>query len=129
MITKELIEEFRADFKVAVEELQKKHNCTVKMGNVRYSNTSFTFKTEARFANEDGEIEDEYREDWKRFVPIIENLKVEWLDREFTHRGTNYKIVGYRPKASKYPVVGETSDGGKVCFQAKQIIREMEDEA
>jgi hypothetical protein len=69
------------------------------------------------------------REAFKRGAWIV-GLKPEHLDRTFVMQGTEYKVAGLRPKASKNAVlIKRTKDGKQFVCSAHHVLRALEGDA
>jgi hypothetical protein len=76
------------------------------IGNCSYSNNVATFKLEVLTKNEDGTVNTKIAEDFK-YHAFLYDLKPTDLNRTFAMRGEEYKIVGCKPRSSKYPIIVE----------------------
>ena len=100
MIDKQVLENFREDFKKAMEDLEQKYGLVIELGSIRYSATSF----EGKISCKEGESKDEVNEqEFKRYCRMY-GLDEDDYDRRFTFQGKQYIITGIRPSKRKYPI-------------------------
>ena len=65
-ITKAKLQEFRADFAQAMKELEAKHEATIDLGNISFSESEFSTKLVVRDANAESKEAESFRAyEWK----------------------------------------------------------------
>lgn len=120
MIDKQTLENFRNDFKKAMETLEKQYGFVIELGRITYTATSFTGKLEVH----EGESKDDVNEqDFKRYCSMY-GLSANDYDRRFTFQGNNYIVVGIRPSKRKYPICCQQVENGTTYgFTAECVKR------
>jgi hypothetical protein len=80
---------------------------TFERGNASFTSEKCSFKVDAIAPGADPD-RTEFDLHCRRF-----GLSPEDFGREFVFNGTRFTLVGLRPRAPKYPLVGERSDGAR----------------
>lgn len=83
-------------------ELGDRFGTELKLGNIRYTNDTFTAKLEASLDGVDLKAK-EWADNFWKF-----GMEEDWLHLTFTTKGKEYKIVGLRPRARKQPILVES---------------------
>jgi hypothetical protein len=103
-INKETVEQFRADFNKAMEELEEKYDLTIKLGTISYWKDHFTAPLEANAGRDPEQIARAAfdRNVWK----VAEyGVKEGMYMRIFVGRDKRrYALTGINTKASRYPL-------------------------
>ena len=122
MIDRQTLENFREDFKKAMEDLESKYGFVVELGRITYTATSFTGKLEVH----EGESKDDVNEqEFKKHCHMY-GLSYDDYDRRFTFQGKNYIVVGIRPSKRKYPICCQcVEDGTTYGFTAEGVKRAL----
>lgn len=95
----------RTDIDAALAAVGAKHGISLKAGNARFTGDTATFKLECVLLNSDGVAETREMLDLKAFYPQLVNKSVSIGPR------TSGVIVGYKPRAHKYPFLVKTPKG------------------
>ena len=104
--TSETCDTLRSEIDKAVETVATKFGISLKVGNIRYSDTTTTLKLEAAV---EGAQQTEERSRWKQFATLYD-LNPKWLDMTYTTgKGQVVKIVGLSD--GRKPKVAVTVDG------------------
>jgi len=96
----------------AVKSVADQYDVTIKAGSANFSPESVTFKVEVCVKGEDGQTQDKAAADFKQNAWKY-GLSPDDLDREFSTGTDTYRLVGCKPRASKYPLIGERITDGK----------------
>ena len=122
MIDRQTLENFREDFKKAMEDLESKYGFVIELGRITYTPTSFTGKLEAK----EGDSKDDVNEqDFKKYCSMY-GLSKDDYDRRFTFQGHDYIIVGIRPSKRRYPICCTRVDNGTTYgFTAECVKRAL----
>ena len=97
---------FREDFEQAVKQLAEKYNVNITLGNIRYTEDSFTSRI---IVTHQVLSTQRYRDDFLKYGQM-NRLKTEWLDQEFRAQGKVLKLVGLdMTKRKKKVVVADAS--------------------
>ena len=91
----------RPEINESLAELGERFGITLKIGNIRYDDDTFTSKIEASVVGADLKANDWSKHFW-RF-----GMEEDWLGRTFERRGYDYKIVGLKPRARKNQILIE----------------------
>ena len=94
-------------------------NCKVKIGNMSYNTSSCSVKIEVAEINDDGVVETREHKDYLLYGKAY-GLEKSWLNKIVDFGGCSYKIVGYKPRSSKYPVLAEMN-GKTYKFSVSKI--------
>jgi len=111
--------EFRKDFKDAVEYLERKWAIDISIGNISYSQSSFTTKMQVI----NGLKEDFDRQEFEKYATRY-GLKPTDFHREVKDtNGNDVKIIGISPKSRKYPIIVERlSDNKKYKYMLNYLV-------
>lgn len=122
MIDKQTLENFRNDFKKAMETLEQQYGFVIELGRITYTATSFTGKLEVH----EGESKDDVNEqEFKKYCRMF-GLEESDYDRRFTFQGKDYIVVGIRPSKRKYPICcQEVNSGTTYGFTAEGVKRAL----
>ena len=115
------IKTLREEIDNALKSIAEKHGISLMLGNVRFSDRSFTGKLEARITDTHGEPT--MAVDFRTLADTY-GLKPENLYRMVTIQGKTYKIVGLKPRNRKYPIIVEEITNGKRYKFSAFVIRE-----
>lgn len=77
-----------------------------------FSPDEFKVKIRTVLTAETGEAIDPRAEDFKRYAPMY-GFTADDLGREFLSNGYRFKIAGFKPSATRYPIVGTRIPDGK----------------
>lgn len=111
----------------ALEPLSEELGIQLKLGNATFSITNFTFKLEGALQNSDGTFDTKEREDFKSHA-FMYGLKATDLDKEFEYERDTYTIVGFKPRSTKYPILGKRVSDGKIFkFPVHTVRDQLED--
>lgn len=123
-ITKPLLTTLRTEIDAALAELAAKHGVQIECGNASFTSTNATFKLAINTIGDGGEVVTKEAKDFGRYAGLVNNLKAEWLGESFTVRGETFKIIGYKPRSKKYPVLAENAKG-VYKFSTETVVRAM----
>ena len=120
MIDKQTLENFRQDFKQAMQALETKYGFVIELGRITYTATSFTGKLEV---NEGDSKDDVNEKDFYKYCSMY-GLSKDDYDRRFTFQGNDYIVVGIRPSKRKYPICcQQVQNGTTYGFTAECVKR------
>lgn len=122
---RKLVNAIHDDAKEALEAVAKKYGLLVTARSGSFNAFSFGFRVEFQVADGSGQgssnggVQD--KKDWERLAHLF-NLKPEWYGETFTHRGTEYKIVGIAGRSPKNVVrITRTKDNREMRCSASMI--------
>ena len=118
-ITTTMLREFRADFKETVKSLEEKYGIAVTINNISYTKDSFHFKTECCEVKA-GENKEEA--DFKKYCRLYDFTEEDYNKSFTTFNGKRYTLIGFNPKAPKFPYLIK-DDNGKVFRGTKEQIK------
>ena len=101
------VQKIAAEILLAVAAIEKKHNIVIERGNSSYDDDSFSLKLNVKKVAANGRV-DHFKKEAEAFHMYSNyrhNIKVADLHRPFSLNGEKFVVVGYRPRASKKPVV------------------------
>jgi len=101
--TKQELKAFRDDFKKAVDELEKKYNMTIQLGNISYTADSFHGKLTCNRALSKTEQSAKEKAEWGKLCTLV---GLEPDDYGFTYVGNGHtlKVVSINLGAPKNPI-------------------------
>lgn len=119
---KDNLKTVRQTINSALERAEEELGISLSIGNISYdrNGNGFTTKLEGAVVNESGQAMDKQVRDFIQYARFQPDLEPEDLFKEFEHDGTIYKIVGWRPRSKKYPVICE-SEGISYKFPADLV--------
>lgn len=119
MIDRQTLENFRQDFKDAMEALEQKYGFVIELGRITYTATSFTGKLEVN----EGESKDEVNEkEFKQYCHWF-GLDEQDYDRRFSFDGKDYIVIGIRPSKRKYPIACQCVQDGKTYGFTADLVK------
>lgn len=118
------LEFLRKDIDAALAEVAKSYGIKLSIGNIKYSNDSFRTQLEGAVLTGDGNA---MTAEAKMFVSLADHdgMNKSWLFKEFTVGGVKHRIVGYRSRASKKPVMTKTDTGLNYVWSASAVAAYM----
>jgi len=126
-IDKSTIQMLREDIQAELETLNEKYSIKIVVGNGSYGDNNAKLQLLINTIGEHGNVKTKESEDYIREAGYGWNkLKPEWLHESFNFGGDTYKIIGYKPKSRKYPILTERKDGKKYKFDEELIVRYMQ---
>ena len=96
----------------ACEEMGEEFNVVVRVGNATFSKGHVIFKVECNLVDDNGHVHTKAEEDFVKYS-ALHGLPSDSLGKIFSLFGKDYKLVGYKPQAYKYPFVGKCVITGK----------------
>ena len=123
MLTKEQFRMFRQDVNEVLKGVADKYNVDLQAGNISYSDTNFTMKLEAKAREINGQSFEQA--EFEKYCLLYGFSKSDY-NREFILNGRKFYLIGFKPKASKYPALAKCEDGKNYKFSAEIIKIRME---
>ena len=123
-ITKELLQNLRADLDKAIADVGGKHNVVLRVGKASYTPSAgtATFKLEVTTLADGGKRRDIPAELFLQYADII-GLKKEDLHKEITLQGRKFKVSGYKPKARKNSIYIFDSIANKTFVTSVEAVK------
>ena len=100
---------FRKDVEDALSDVAEKYGVVIHAGNISYGDNDLTLKLEAKRTDVDVEKIEFMDNIWYAFKAF----KAEDYLAHFMIKGTEYELIGFRPR-TKYSVLGRRIKDGKV---------------
>lgn len=110
-ITREMIKEFREDFLKLNKAIEMKYGVALKVDKISYGSDSFSFNVKA-FSNSSGDDISVEQLEFNKLCPRYGFKPSDYM-REFEYNNQIFKLIGFLPKAKKYPYIGLSHDGCK----------------
>lgn len=133
-IGREDIERIAHSFEMFFEEMQLNHGVAFKVGPIRYDNMNqANFKILVSTISEGGEVNtpeaEAYRQrcDYEQQVgaSVFETdtiMQEEWLGQTLK-AGDEFTLLGWKPRAKKYPVLVRRKDGNQFGWTREYLLR------
>lgn len=115
---KDTIIRLRQEIDAALDEVAKRNGIALKMGNIRYTDTTFSGKVDAAVVDKFVPAADprlaKYAQDYRRYAAIY-NLPITLLQGgTMVYGGKRYTVLGYNTRAKGYPIVARNMADEKV---------------
>lgn len=108
IFNKQACRELRVAMENALAEVSEKFNIDIDVGNMRYSDFTCKIKVTAQSRDENAVPEAE-----KNYLQVMAQYQLPELFTVIEFGGEKYRIVGWKSRAKKYPIIGESLDNGK----------------
>jgi hypothetical protein len=121
-ISKQLLMTLRGEIDAALAPLATKHGITLKTGSGSFTPAAFSLKLLGT-AVVNGKAVNKEEVDFQDMAVLL-GLDKSDLGKTFTSVGVTYKIVGAKPSAYKFPIIGaRVTDGIRFKFPSETVIR------
>lgn len=113
----------RRDLDAALAKVGESYGIKLSIGNIKFSGETFRTQLEAAVVADGNAMTKEA----KAFTIFahLDGMDKSWLFKEFTAGGAKHRIVGYRSRASKKPVMTKTPDGLNYVWPAESVVAYM----
>ena len=119
------IREYLEDmFEKIEKDIEKELGVKFKVGNISYSNEYATIKLEASDIGEDGVALSKEEISFQKLAEFY-GLRATDLGKTFKSMGSTYKIVGLKPRSSKYPILVQKG-GATYKMDAEAVKKALE---
>lgn len=109
----------------ALKHLEAELGVAIQIRGGSFSADSYVLKIELATVGDGGVVMDREATDFKASARLF-GLKPEHLGAEFECRGRRAKVIGLRPRAGKFPIIGKWLDTGvEACFSADYVSRAL----
>lgn len=113
-ITSRTLRDMQRDAIKALKEVEDKYAVEFSFHGGNYSPDNATLNLQISTVNKSGEVQSREFTDYKRYSKS-KGLKVEWLGKKFTARGKTFKLLGFKSRNHRYPIIVENmATGGRV---------------
>lgn len=111
-LTRDKVKQFREDFMKLNHALELKYGMKLELGSISFRSDSLSAKVTGYVVG--GDVDDANLEELE-FKNLCHKfgMRPEDYGREFESCGRTYKLIGFLPKAKKYPYIGLASNGTK----------------
>lgn len=124
--TREHCKSLREEIDQALSELASKHGINIKTGSATFSDSNVTFKLELATLAQNGTVMTKEAEALKLYATII-GLPSDALGKQFMSQGKMFELIGYKPKATKYPLIAKCLlTGQKYKFTTDSVKRNLQ---
>lgn len=120
--TRKQVLALRADIAKALLPVEIKYNIVIRGAGGSWTSNNMTMKFTASVKSTDGDVQSPEIVAFRQSAFAL-GLQPTDLGREFRHRGTKYKLVGYHSRRPKFPMVGErVTDGKRFKFPIAAVL-------
>ena len=112
----------RRDIDIALASVEKEYGITLKLGNIRFSGTSFTTKVSADVKPTNGKSLGETKFNANC---VLYGLKKSDFGKTFTEGRKTYTITGINTRSKRYPIECQCLTNGKGIRFTASLIREI----
>lgn len=123
-LTRSTLAALQNDINAALAAIGEKHGMKLTTGSCSFNPMNAVMKLNIATIGEDGSVETKEMTDLKRYG-IMYGLTDAQLNSTFKHGGVDYKLVGYRTKASKNPFIIQPVDGGQRLIVSAQFVNRV----
>jgi hypothetical protein len=116
------VRELREKLEAALAPLAEELELTITVGGGTYTSNNVVFKVELAEIAEDGMAMSREAESFKVYAYRY-GLKPEHLGQQFMYAGKTYKLVGAKPKSTRYPLVAEEVPSGKRIKMSPDLVK------
>lgn len=124
---RETLRQLQAQMLAALQNVCEPLGVQVKTAGGSFSEFEFTakFKVAVTSTAAKESKASEHEATWNAYAPLY-GLKPEWFGREFVSGQAKYKIVGFMPRRSKFPVLAQrVGDGKAMLFPVDAVQRKF----
>jgi hypothetical protein len=120
--TRTELNSFRTDFASAVAKLEKQYKVEIGIGNISYTDQSFTSKlkvtkTVTSTGKKTSMAQVEFNNLCVRFGFTPKDFK-----KKFSYNGSEFELTGFKPRSPKFPIIAtKISDGGSYKLPRRAI--------
>ncbi len=121
MITRALLKTIKSDAEAVLASVAEKHGVKISFGNGKFSADNATLKLEIASIAANGQVKTKEATDFERYASAF-GLKPEDLGTIFTYNGREFKLIGAKPRSTKFPLLAEWTKNGKVFKLPKDAV-------
>jgi len=111
MLDRNTVKMISNDIEKALGDVANKYNVVINRGNASFTSDNMTLKLNVSTIGNDGNVMTKEATDFNTYASM--NGVTKSLGDIITHGGHNYKLVGWKPRSKKYPVLVEKITTGK----------------
>lgn len=117
--TRKNIHELRKDLESVLEVVANQSRISLTLGSITYSNGEFKAELTGLCLDDNGKIVNPI----EKAYAVYKNKNMLELGDSFTLNGDDYTIAGWKPRASKYPLIGLGKNGKFYKFSRKYAYK------
>ena len=103
--TRTELNSFRTDFASAVAKLEKQYKVEIGIGNISYTDQSFTSKLKVtKTVTSDGKKTSSQEVEFNNLCFRF-GLKKGDFKKRFSFNGSEFELTGFKPRSPKFPIV------------------------
>ncbi|MBC8428244.1 hypothetical protein H8D04_00030 [bacterium] len=115
MLDRNTVKMISNDIEKALGDVANKYNVVINRGNASFTSDNMTLKLNVSTIGNDGNVMTKEATDFNTYASMYGITKS--LGDVVNYMGGEYKIVGFKPRSKKYPVIVEKlNDGGRYKF-------------
>ena len=122
MLTKKEFEIFRKEVEQTLEGIAKKYNANIKAGKIKYDTNSFNLDLQVTKKDIDGKSFEQV--EFEKYCSWY-GLKPEDYKKQFTMNGKKFALTGFKPRATKMPILAVSEEGKSYKFGEDTVKRLM----
>lgn len=120
MLSKKEFAAFRQDVEQALQELTKKYDVNIKAGNIKYDSNSFNLDLQMTKKDIGGKTFEQV--EFEKYCRLY-GFKPEDYKKQFNMNGKTFTLTGFKPRATKMPVIAISQDGKGYKFGEETVKR------
>tara|TARA_B110001454_G_C12380533_1_gene292408 strand:- start:41 stop:463 length:423 start_codon:yes stop_codon:yes gene_type:complete len=115
VLDRNLVQNISNDIELALGDVENKYNVKITRGNASFGISNMSLKLNVSKVGVDGTVMTKEATDFNTYASM-HNITSKLGDM-ISHLGEDYKVIGWKPRSSKYPVLMEkVSNGGRYKF-------------
>ena len=120
MFTRATVREISSDIVTALAAVEEKHGVKIDRGNASFTGNNFSLKIKVAAISEDGDVLTKEAQDYDLYADAHDLPK---RNTVLNVHGRRLKMVGFKPRSTKFPVLVEDLDAEKTYKYAVDTIK------
>ena len=124
-ITKAKMQILQKELKSIFPQLEEKVGLKFELNSIRFGAIDGKATINFVLANGDNNgltpIEVKAKNDWELYYQVYDFEK-DWLNKEFNSNGSRYRVMGIKPRSTKYPVLTKRTDNNQLYQMTAEMI-------
>jgi thiol-disulfide isomerase/thioredoxin len=120
MLSKKEFESFRKETEEALQKVAQKYNVNIKSGKIKYTDNSFNLDLLVSKKDIGGKTFEQV--EFEKYC-LMYGLKPEDYRKQFIMNGDVFIITGFKPRATKMPIIAVTPEGKSYKFGEDTVKR------
>lgn len=121
MITRALLKTIKSDAEAVLATVAEKHGVKITFGNGSFTPDNASLKMEIAGITSEGVVKTKEATDFERYASAF-GLKPEDLGTTFTYNGKEFKLIGAKPRSTKFPLLAVNLKNGKTYKLPKDAV-------